>query len=346
MQPRKRSSMQIETNVELLPYNTLALAGLTPILIRVRSEADLMAIASNPEYVGISKLVLGGGSNIVLSSPKLPMILKVEIGGRRLVLETEHEWIVEAGAGENWHDFVTWTLDQGWPGLENLALIPGTAGAAPIQNIGAYGVELKDRFLSLDAVDLKEGRRISMTAEQCRFGYRDSIFKHEPAGRWVVTRVRLRLPKPWTPVLDYPDLRRCMHASGAPVVEARQIYAWVCDLRRSKLPDPAVFGNAGSFFKNPVVDSGQLAAILSTDPQAAHHLLPDGTVKLSAGWMIDTCGWKGKRMGNAGVYAKQALVLCNHGGASAHELMTLAAAIQDSVRLRFGIQLELEPTLV
>jgi UDP-N-acetylmuramate dehydrogenase len=338
--------MLIETHVELLPYNTLGLRGRAPVLIRVRSEEDLMRIAGHPEYGRIPKYVLGGGSNVVLSRPNLPLILKIEILGRRMVRENRDEWIVEAGAGENWHDLVTWTLAGGWPGLENLALIPGTAGAAPIQNIGAYGVEFKDRFHSLDAFDLESGSRLRLTAEQCRFGYRDSIFKQAPPGRWVVTRVRMRLPRPWRPVLEYPDLKRYLCAAGASTPEPAHVCEGICHLRRAKLPDPALTGNAGSFFKNPVVDPQRLADLQAADPQIVHHRLPEGTIKLSAGWMIEACGWKGRRMGNAGVYDKQALVLCNHGEATAGEILALAAAVQDSVRQRFGIQLELEPAVV
>jgi UDP-N-acetylmuramate dehydrogenase len=338
--------MHIEKQVDLKLYNTLGLSAVASTLIRVRSEADLLEVAHHPAYGRAPKFVLGGGSNIVLHSPELPLIVKVEIGGRRLVRETENEWIIEAGAGENWHDLVKWTLANNWPGLENLALIPGTAGAAPVQNIGAYGIELKDRFLSLDAVDLNTGRSFGLTREQCRFGYRDSIFKHPAAEPWVITRVHLRLPKPWASVLDYPELRRCAQDPSAPPADARRIYAWVCDLRRAKLPDPDLLCNAGSFFKNPIIEPNRLAAILKADPQIMHYPLPDGRIKLSAGWMIDACGWKGKRAGNVGVFEKQALVLCNYGGASAPELLALVARIQNSVHRRFGICLEMEPTLI
>jgi UDP-N-acetylmuramate dehydrogenase len=338
--------MLIETNVDLKPYNTLGLAAVAPTLIRIRSQEDLTDLVRHPDYGRASGCVLGGGSNIVLSEGMPAVILKVEITGRRLVWENENEWIIEAGAGENWHDLVAWTLARGWAGLENLALIPGTAGAAPIQNIGAYGVELKDRLLSVEAVELKTGRIFSLTAEQCRFGYRDSIFKHELAGRCMVTRVRLRLPRPWKPVLDYPDLRRRWEDFGAERPDADQIFEWVCNLRRAKLPDPANLANAGSFFKNPVVDPKTHAAIIAHTPNLIYHLLPDGNVKLSAGWMIEACGWKGKRVGRMGVYDRQALVLVNHGGASAQELMALAGAIQASVHQRFGIRLEMEPSVI
>jgi UDP-N-acetylmuramate dehydrogenase len=272
------------------------------------------------------------------------------VPGMRLLAEREDAWIVEAGAGENWHGLVAWCVEHGLPGLENLALIPGTVGAAPVQNIGAYGVELKDRFDSLDAVDLVTGRSVSLDAEACRFGYRDSVFKHDGfgglAGKSLITRVRLRLPRPWQPVRGYLDIERKMAETGNAAPDAATLFDWVCAIRRAKLPDPAVVGNAGSFFKNPVVSAEQCRDIIDRDPEIVHYPLPDGTVKLAAGWLIDACGWRGKTVGRAGVYEKQALVLVNRGGATGAEVVTLARAIQESVYGRFGIRLEPEPVIV
>jgi len=274
------------------------------------------------------------------------VVLKIEVRGIRLVEARADAWIVEAGAGEGWHDLVAFTLAQGWPGLENLALIPGTVGAAPVQNIGAYGIELQDRFESLDAVDLVTGRSVTMDAAACAFGYRDSVFKRALAGRCVITRVRLRLPRPWQPVLGYLELERKRAETGVTSPDARQVFDWVCAIRRAKLPDPAVLGNAGSFFKNPVVTPEQCRDITGRDPEVVHYPMPDGSVKLAAGWMIDACGWKGKSVGQAGVYEKQALVLVNRGSAIGSEVMLLAQAIQESVYGRFGIRLETEPVVV
>jgi UDP-N-acetylmuramate dehydrogenase len=232
------------------------------------------------------------------------------------------------------------------PGLENLAMIPGTVGAAPVQNIGAYGVELQDRFESLETVDLVTGRTVTLFGETCEFGYRDSVFKHSLAGRCVITRVRFRLPKPWQPVIGYLDLERKIAETGITAPTASQVFDWVCSIRRSKLPDPAVLGNAGSFFKNPIVTPEQCRDIIGRDPEVVHYPLPDGSIKLAAGWMIDACGWKGKTVGQAGVYEKQALVLVNRGGAIGSEVMLLAHAIQESVYGRFGIRLEPEPLVV
>jgi UDP-N-acetylmuramate dehydrogenase len=350
--------MITEQNVPLQPHNTFGIVARARLLVRVASTADVLAVLADPALAPEPKFVLGGGSNIVLTGDVRPVVLKVEIMGRRLVADTPRAWIVEAGAGEPWHGFVGWTLDQGLPGLENLALIPGTVGASPVQNIGAYGVELQDRFDSLDAVDLQTGREFTLDAAQCAFGYRDSVFKHAASqpgdlgleGRALITRVRFRLPKPWKPVLGYLDLERKMAETGVREPSAHQIYDWICAIRSAKLPDPRVIGNAGSFFKNPTVTPEQCSDIIAREPGIVHYPMPDGSIKLAAGWLIDACGWKGKTVGNAGVYEKQALVLVNRGGtahpATGGEVMTLAGAIQTSVYERFGIRLEPEPVVV
>ena len=338
--------MQIETGVSLKPYNSFSLPAVAGTLVRIASDADVRGVVDHATLGTAPKFVLGGGSNIILTRDMPQVVLKVEVRGMRLVEERADAWIVEAGAGETWHDFVAHTLAQGWPGLENLALIPGTVGATPVQNIGAYGVELKDRFESLDAVDLVTGRTVTLRAELCAFGYRDSVFKHSLANRTVITRVRFRLPKPWQPVLGYLDLERKIAETGNHAPSAQQVADWICAIRRAKLPDPAVLGNAGSFFKNPVVTPEQCRDIIGRDPEIVHYPLPDGSVKLAAGWMIDACGWKGKSVGQAGVYERQALVLVNRGGAIGSEVMLLAGAIQESVYGRFGIRLEPEPLVV
>ena len=338
--------MQIESGVSLKPYNSFGLPAVAQTLVRIASDADVRRVVDHPQLGRSPKFVLGGGSNIILTRDMPQVVLKVEVTGRRLVEERPDAWVVEAGAGENWHDFVAWTLAQGHPGLENMALIPGTVGASPVQNIGAYGIELKDRFESLDAVDLVTGRTVTLGSELCAFGYRDSEFKRSLAGRVVITRVRFRLPKPWQPVLGYLEIERKMTETGIFTPSPQQVFDWVCAIRRAKLPDPAMVGNAGSFFKNPVVTPEQCRDIIGRDPEIVHYPMPDGSMKLAAGWMIDACGWKGKTVGRAGVYEKQALVLVNRGGAIGSEVMTLALAIQESVYGRFGIRLEPEPVVV
>ena len=350
--------MLVEPNYPLQAHNSFGISAKALQLVHVRSEADVQAVLADATLREAPKFVLGGGSNIVLTGDVKPLVLKVELKGMRLVQETDKAWVVEAAAGESWHDLVRWTLDNGWPGLENMALIPGSVGASPVQNIGAYGVELQDRFDSLDAIDLSTGQTFSLDAAQCAFGYRDSVFKHESsganglglAGKALITRVRFLLRKDWKPVLGYLDLERKMAETGISAPSAQQIFDWVCAIRRAKLPDPAVIGNAGSFFKNPTVTPEQCEDIIARDPKVVHYVLDDGRIKLAAGWLIDACGWKGKTMGNAGVYDKQALVLVNKGGrdhpCTGGEVMTLAKAIQTSVYERFGIRLEPEPVVV
>lgn len=338
--------MRIEPHINLKPYNTFRLPARTEKLIRIESQSEIEQVRNDPVLSGRGKLVLGGGSNVVFTRDVTEIVLKVEIMGRRLLKETPEAWIIEAGAGEPWHDLVAWSIDQGWPGLENLALIPGTAGAAPVQNIGAYGVELADRFESLDAVDLHSGRVFTLNGSECGFGYRDSIFKNELADRCMITRIRLRLPKPWSPVLTYPDLQRLAHARGMDAIDAQQIFDRVTELRREKLPDPAVIGNAGSFFKNPLVTGAQLAALQRQTPAIVSFPAAAGMVKLSAGWLIEACGWKGKWSGQAGVYDKQALVLVNGGSATGRQVLALAEAIRRSVLARFGVLLEIEPKII
>jgi UDP-N-acetylmuramate dehydrogenase len=350
--------MLVEPNTPLQAHNSFGISAKALQLVRVRTEADVQAVLTDAALREAPKFVLGGGSNIVLTGDVKPLVLKVEIKGMRLVEETDKAWVVEAAAGEKWHDLVAWTLDNGWPGLENMALIPGSVGASPVQNIGAYGVELQDRFHSLDAIDLTTGQSFTLDAAQCAFGYRDSVFKHESsgpnglglAGKALITRVRFLLRKNWKPVLGYLDLERKMAETGISQPTAQQIFEWVCAIRQAKLPDPAVIGNAGSFFKNPTVTQDQCDDIIAREPKVVHYLLDDGRIKLAAGWLIDACGWKGKTVGNAGVYEKQALVLVNVGSkehpCTGGEVMTLAKAIQTSVYERFGIRLEPEPVVV
>jgi UDP-N-acetylmuramate dehydrogenase len=317
-------------------------------------------LVTEGQFLENHPFILGGGSNIVLTGDIKGLVLRMEIPGISLIGETDKAWVVQAGAGVGWHELVQWTVKNGYPGLENMALIPGSVGAAPVQNIGAYGVEFQDRFESLDAVDLQTGQLFTLHADQCAFGYRDSVFKHKAAregdgglaGRAAIVQVRMSLPKKWKPEFEYADIAKAQVASGIAHPDAQQIFDWVVAIRRAKLPDPSVIGNAGSFFKNPVVSAEQCADIIAREPKIVHYRLHDGTVKLAAGWLIDACGWRGKTMGQAGVYEKQALVLINHGaangavGATGGEVMTLAKAIQTSVYERFGLLLEPEPVIV
>lgn len=332
-------------DADLTPLNTFGLPARARRLLVLTSAGQLRALAASPEWVLMPRLVLGGGSNLIFTGDFRGTVLKVEIGGRRLVGEDEEAWIVEAGAGENWHDFVRWTLAQGWPGLENLSLIPGTVGAAPIQNIGAYGLEMAERFASLEAVELATGAARVFTAADCGFGYRDSVFKRNP-GRWLVTAVRFRLPKRWAPVTRYADVARELDSQGVTQPTALQVSDAVIAIRRRKLPDPAVIGNAGSFFKNPVVDAATHARLAASHPAMPAYPQADGSVKLAAGWLIEQAGWKGRDLGPVGCYERQALVLVNRGGAIGADVRRIAAAIQAEVQARFGVHIEPEPVFV
>ncbi|MEN4917590.1 UDP-N-acetylmuramate dehydrogenase [Achromobacter spanius] len=329
---------------DLTRLNTLGLASRADAFVTLDDPAQLPALSELARQAS-PLLVLGGGSNLVLPERVPGLVARVAFKGVRLLEAGQDAWLVEAAGGENWHGFVSACVAQGWDGLENLALIPGTVGAAPVQNIGAYGVELEERFHSLTAWDVRQARYVEMRAADCRFSYRDSAFKHDEPGRWVIVSVRFALPRPWRPVLGYPDLLRHERlAGGSP--SARDVFDAVCDIRRVKLPDPAVTGNAGSFFKNPIVSAPQRDELADRFPGLVSYAQADGRYKLAAGWLIDQCGWKGRALGAAGVHDRQALVLVNRGGATAADIMGLARAVQDAVAERYGVRLEPEPVVI
>lgn len=342
---------KLNRNAPLQAHNTFGILAKALQLVRINSPDDVQALLADSLLAATPKFVLGGGSNLVLTGDVKPLVLKVEIRGKRVVSETAKHVIVEVGAGENWHDFVAWTLDHNLPGLENLAMIPGTVGASPVQNIGAYGVELQDRFDSLDYIDLTTGASHTLDAATCQFGYRDSIFKHALKDKALITHVRFALPKTWQREISYADLDKHAKRQHQPEPTARMVFDWVCQIRSAKLPDPQVVGNTGSFFKNPIVSPEQCTDIIGRDPNVAFYKLLDGNVKLAAAWLIDACGWRGRGVGNAGVHPHHALVLINKGSetgipATGGEVMTLAGAIQTSVYERFGIRLEIEPVVL
>jgi len=336
----------IEHDVSLQPFNTFGLPAWARHYLRITDPAQLDSLRTDAATAGLPRFVLGGGSNVLLTRDVEALLLHMAIPGREIVGEENGAVLVRAGAGENWHGFVAFTLAQGLGGLENLSLIPGTVGAAPIQNIGAYGLEIKDVFHSLTAYDLATGARRMLRAADCRFGYRDSVFKQADGAGLVVLDVTFALPRAWQPNLRYAELANALQEAGIAKPTPQQVSETVVAIRRRKLPDPAVIGNAGSFFKNPVVTGAQCAALLARFPQLVHHAQADGSEKLAAGWLIDQCGWKGRSMGAAGVYPKQALVLVNNGGASGAEVLALARAIQADVLEKFGVTLEPEPVFV
>lgn len=336
--------LAITNDVSLRALNTFGVDARARAYLPVSSIATLAAVRADTALAAMPRLILGGGSNLLLTQNVDALVLHMISRGISVTGEDADHIFVCAQAGESWHGFVQWTLAQGLGGLENLSLIPGSVGAAPIQNIGAYGSEIADSFHSLQAFDFASGDVLTLTREECEFGYRDSIFKHALRNRAVIVNVTFALPKRWQPNLRYAELAQEVVAISHPT--AMEISAAVIAIRSRKLPDPAVTGNAGSFFKNPVVTAAQRDALLAQYPQLVSYAQTDGSFKLAAGWMIDQCGWKGRSLGAAGVHERQALVLVNRGGASGQEVMQLAERIKEDVALRFGVILEIEPVLV
>jgi UDP-N-acetylmuramate dehydrogenase len=288
--------------------------------------------------------VLGGGSNVILPESLSGATLLINILGQEIIKsDQEYSWL-SVGAGVNWHELVSWTLEHNLPGFENLALIPGTVGAAPIQNIGAYGVEIGEYIDSIEAFDSAAQAFVTLPQEACQFAYRDSYFKQNP-NRLIVTKVIFKIPKSWKPRLQYADLAKQFAESNSSP-SAKQVFDAVCAIRSKKLPDPAVIGNAGSFFQNPIVDNAQYARLIKQFPELVSYPDATGTRKLAAGWLIDQCGFKGKRIGDVGVYENQALVLINYGGSTSADILNLAKQIQDEVLKRFTVQLKIEPNIL
>ena len=340
------SSLLVQRNVALRAHNTFGIDVVAANYIRIGHEDELRAVAAEDDLVAMPRLVLGGGSNIVLTGDFAGLVLHMCTSGIAMVGETQDCVLVTASAGENWHGLVDWTLRQGLGGLENLSLIPGSVGASPIQNIGAYGVELQDRLHSLRMLDMQSGVVRSLGRDDCGFAYRDSRFKHGLRDRAIILDVTFALPKAWQACTTYTELAHELQTRGLAAPTPRQVADAVIAIRQRKLPDPATIGNAGSFFKNPVVDAAKRHELVARFPALVSHAQADGRYKLAAGWLIDQCGWKGRSQGAAGVYEKQALVLVNRGGATGTDVMRLANAIRRDVAQRFGVALETEPVVL
>lgn len=335
--------MIVQINQSLAKLNTFGIDQKASRLIWAHSADE---ISNYVKHHGAPALVLGGGSNMLLTQDIEGDVLKVDIHGRRVVFEDENKVHIRFGAGENWHEVVLWTLMQGLGGIENLSLIPGNCGTAPVQNIGAYGVELKDVFVNCEGIMVKDGSFFSINKEEAAFGYRNSIFKNELKDKAIITRVTLELTKRNHRIkIDYGAIASELEKIGVVDPTPKQISDVVVGIRRSKLPDPKEIGNSGSFFKNPVVSTEKAEELKERYPNMPSYPAEGGT-KLAAGWIIDQCGWKGYRKDDAGVHKNQALVLVNYGQAKGDEIYTLAKAIMDDVFNRFGIQLEPEVNLI
>jgi UDP-N-acetylmuramate dehydrogenase len=334
----------IYRNVSLKNYNTFRLDYKAECLIKIESEEDALTLFTKQKSFKKPFLILGNGSNILFTRDYKGTILRPELGGIKVEEQDHKNVIISAGAGVNWDYLVEWTVNEGFGGLENLSLIPGMVGATPVQNIGAYGVEVKDTIEKIKAICIKDGSVKQFSNKECHFGYRDSVFKNELKGKYLITRVYYRLTINPLINTDYGSLNNEVEKLGKRSL--RNVRQAVINIRRSKLPDPEAIGNAGSFFKNPVVDSSVAEALKKKYPQMPFYPDLSGNIKLSAGWLIDQCGWKGKRIGDAGVHDKQALVLVNLGKATGKELYELSEAIKQSVLEKFGVKLDREVEVI
>jgi len=338
--------MEILENASLKAFNTFGIEAKAAKMARFSSAADLREIFSDEALKFMPRLILGGGSNLLLTSDFDGLVLKNEVPGIELIKEDDQYFYVKSGAGENWHEFVMHCIENGWAGLENLSLIPGNVGASPMQNIGAYGVEVKDRFHELEAFNLQTLETEIFDAEACQFGYRESVFKRKLKDKYIIVSVTFRLFK--TPQLNttYGAIQGELNSLGITEPTIEDVSRAVVNIRSSKLPDPKVIGNAGSFFKNPVVPEAVYRKLVDENPSMPFYPAPDGQYKLAAGWLIEKSGWKGFLRGNHGVHAKQALVLVNHGGATGKQIYDLSTEILADVKKKFGVELEREVNIV
>ncbi len=336
--------MLIAEHASLRDLNTFRVDARARYLLTLQTLDDISAFLADARFHGLPRLILGGGSNLLLRDDVPGVVLHVAFKGIEFLGEDEAYRYLAVAAGENWHELVRHTVAQGWAGLENLSLIPGTVGAAPVQNIGAYGVEFAELCHAVDVVDMMTGETGIMTGEDCRFAYRDSRFKREP-GRYLMTSVLLKLPKSFVPKLDYPGVREAL---GDAELTPLAVSDAICQVRSGKLPglEADQPGSAGSFFQNPLIDAQQAESLREQQPNMPQWTANAGQVKLSAAWLIEQCGWKGRRLGDAGVYEKHALVLVNHGAASGAEIWRLAEDIMQSVQTRFGVGLQPEPVIL
>ncbi len=338
--------MDIQKNVPLRHLNSFGLEASAAFFSEVRSVNELSTLIADPQWKEVSKFILGGGSNILLLSDVKALVIHLLIKGISKIKESdEHVWL-HVGGGEVWHDFVMFCVDNGYAGIENLSLIPGTVGAAPMQNIGAYGVEIKEVVETVEAISLFDGESRVFNWDECKFGYRESVFKHELKGQYVLTGVTFRLNKLPDFKIEYGDIKNTLTEMGVKELSIKAVSDAVISIRRSKLPDPTEIGNAGSFFKNPEITTTHFDELRREFPSIPGYPTGPETIKVPAGWLIEQAGWKGFREGDVGVHTRQALVLVNYGGGSGAEIRKLSERIQDSVNLKFGVRLSAEVNFV
>jgi len=337
--------VQIQQNISLKPYNTFSIDVNAKNFVSVSTIDDLKQVLSLPNYK--NKLILGGGSNMLLTKDIDQLVVHVNLKGITVISEDENHALVKANAGENWHEFVLWTLNKNFGGLENLSLIPGNVGTAPIQNIGAYGVELKDTFISCEALSISSGKIYTFSKDECNFGYRDSIFKNRAKGKYIITSVIFKLTKKEHKLnTKYGAIETQLQNSEIKNPTIKDISNAVIAIRQSKLPDPKVLGNSGSFFKNPVISLERFTKLKDNFPEIPSYSVSDYTVKVPAAWLIETAGFKGKRFGNYGVHTKQALVLVNYSNAKGSDILALSKIIQETILRLFNISIEVEVNIL
>lgn len=343
----KKNSLKICSDVDLSSYNTLGVSAVASVFVEITSRDDLLVLADQDFFKNHQPFILGGGSNVLFLDDPSKAIIKMSVKGKDIVDENAQYVKAQIGAGENWHEFVSWAVDHNFGGVENLALIPGTVGAAPIQNIGAYGVELEQVFDSLELFDMQAGTFKTFYKKDCDFGYRDSIFKNELRGQVIVTNVTLRLSKLNHIIHDsYGSLQSYLQEKSIQNPEIKDVYEAVIDIRRSKLPDPKDIGNAGSFFKNPVVSKEIFEDLQSRFEDMPFYEVSENEIKIPAGWLIEKTAWRGKQIGHVGTYQNQALVIVNHGKASGSDIFHFSKQVQKSVKETFGIELVPEVNIV
>ena len=336
----------MQTDFPLKTLNTMGIDVTARVYIAVHSVEELAALYRDQVLATMPRLILGAGSNILFMRDFPGLVLHMCMKGKSTSFDDKNQILVTAAAGENWHEFVLWTLDNGWGGLENLSFIPGTVGAAPIQNIGAYGAEVKNFIHSLRVFDFCTGQILHFTNSDCQFAYRDSFFRQQGTNRYVIVDVTFALARMWLPNLSFGEVADVLASQGITTPSPREIAQAITAIRERKLPNPAHIGNAGSFFKNPTVSELFFLELKTIHPDMPGFRQADGSFRIAAGWLIDQCGWRGRTTGNAGVYEHQALVLVNSGGARPDEIIAMAKAIRQDVWDRFGIWLEAEPVFV
>jgi UDP-N-acetylmuramate dehydrogenase len=336
--------MQIRENISLKPYNTFSIDAKAKYFSSFSSVDELEVLRNYKPKT--TKLVLGGGSNILFTKDFEGLVLKNELKGIDLIKEDEHYYYIKAAAGENWHNFVLYCINRNYAGVENLSLIPGNIGASPMQNIGAYGVEIKEVFEQLEAYNINEKKIITFSVNDCEFGYRESVFKKKYKNNFVILNVTFRLRKKPIFHTSYGAVEQELEKMGVKELSIQAISQAIVNIRSSKLPDPKDIGNAGSFFKNPEIGNDQFHELQKKFPNTVGYPVANNKTKLAAGWLIEQCGWKGYRKGDAGCHARQALVLVNYGNAKGEEIYSLSEKILRSVREKFGVELEREVNII